>query len=366
MALARKGRARRRKLVLGAVVVQRSTFAMQAPATAGDDSHAPRVRVPQRLSVNALSVLRAVVIAPVLTAIAALGLPNVAGAAPRARLLLVSAHASYGSFQPQNAANTKDVLVLGNMTGATYESRGHRTRTSAHGAAILLGRRVPFQAVLVVGGTDPRRTAVTVHSVEYLPGVGLSANVTIEMRSRSVLLRRRFPGASSRPLSTFHAATLFAAPTGIAVDRSGLPTEFCFVCDYPVTLEVHSTLPVGTVLYFESQSSHCASGALDSKSNPAHDIIIIRSKPEDQSITAFTANATGECFTEFSWAKWAFYAVYPGKDPFFQRVYAYLNISQIAPQTYSTSCLETVSKEPLKCTGRAVSSFEHTHISLTQ
>jgi hypothetical protein len=364
--LARRVRGHRRKLALGAVGAHHTTFAMQAPARAGEDLLGPHVRVPQRLSVNRLSVLRAVVMAAILMAIAALGLPNVAGAAPRERLLLVSAQAGYGSFQPQNAGNTKDVLVLSNMTGATYESRGHRTRTSAHGAAILLGRRVPFQAVLVVGGVHPRRIAVTVHSVEYLPGVGLSANVTIEKRSRSVLLRRRFPGASSRPPFTFRAATLFAAPTGITVNRSGLPTEFCFICDYPVTLEVHSTLPVGTVLYFESESSNCAAGALDSKSSPGHDIIIIRSKPEDQSITAFTARATGDCFTQFSWAKWAFYAVYPGKDPIYQRVYAYLNISQIAPQTYSTSCLETVSTEPLKCTGRAVSSFEHTHIRLSQ
>lgn len=299
-------------------------------------------------------------------ALAAGVLPSVAGAARGNRLLLVSARAAYGSFLPQNAAGTKGLLVLGNMTAATYESRGHRTSTSAHGAAILLGRRVPFQAVVVVRGTQSRRTAVTVRSVEYLPGVGLSARVTVENRSRSALLRKRFPGAPSRPLSSFGAAALFAAPSGITVNQFGLPTEFCFVCDYPVILEVHSTLPVGTVLYFEPQSSHCASNPLDSKKSPGHDIVIIRSKPEDQSITAFTAQATGGCFTDFSSAKWAFYAVYPGKDAFYQRVYAYLDISQIGPQVYSTSCTETVSKEPLKCTGRAVSSFEHTHINLSQ
>jgi hypothetical protein len=316
--------------------------------------------------VNRLSLRRALVVAAVPTALAGLGLLSVAYAAPHKRLLLVSAHAGYGSFLSQNAADTKDVLVLGNMTGATYESRGHRTRTSAHGAAILLGRRVPFQAVLIVGGAHPRRTAVTVHSVEYLPGFGLSAKVTVENRSGSALLRRRFPGATSRPLSSFRGATLFAAPSGITVNQSGLPTEFCFICDYPVTLEVHSTLPVGSVVYFEPRSSHCASGALDSGATPGHDIIIIRSNPEDQSITAFTAKATGACFTDFSWAKWSFYVVYPGKDPFYQRVYAYLDITQVGPQTYSTSCLETVSTDPLKCRGRAVSSFEHTYISVAR
>lgn len=310
---------------------------------------------------NRLSFVRAVVVGAVL---AALGLPSVAGATRQERSLLVSADARYGSFLAQNAADTKDVLVLGDMTGATFKARGHRTRTSAHAATILLGRRVPFEAVVVVAGARPRRTAITVRSIEYLPGFGLSAKVAVEKRSRSRLLRRRFPGAVSPPLSSFGRATLFAAPTGINLNQSGLPTDFCFVCDYPVTLEIHSTLPTGTVVTFEPEGSHCADDLYGQK--PSRPFFDVTSNPLDGHVSAFTAKATGGCFGDFSSAKWQLRVTYPGHDAFFDSAFALLNISQVGPQLYTTSCQALKTKQPLRCSGRAVSSFEHTYISLAQ
>ncbi len=313
---------------------------------------------------NRLSLVRAVVMVALPVVVAALGLPSVAGAARPGRSLLVSAHAMYGSFLPSNAAGTKDVLVLGNMTGATYEARGHRTRTSAHAATILLGRRAPFEAVVVVAGAHPRRTAITVRSIEYLPGFGLSAKVKVEKRSQSGLLRRRFPGGLSPPLSSFGRATLFAAPTGINLNQSGLPTDFCLICDYAVTLEIHSTLPTGTVVTFEPEGSHCADDLYGQK--PFRPFFDVTSNPLDDHVSAFTAKATGACFGDFSWAKWQLRVTYPGHDAFYGSAFALLDISQVGPQVYTTSCRALKTAQPLRCSGRAVSGFEHTYISLAQ
>jgi hypothetical protein len=282
----------------------------------------------------------------------------VADAAPQNRSLLVSAHARYGSFLPQNAARTRAVLVLGNVTRASLAAGAHRISVPAQDATIVLGRGLPFEAVVVVGGAHPRRTAITVNSIQYLPGIGLSATVRVEKRSRSALLRKRFPGAWSPPTPSFRGATLFAAPTRIR----GLPGDFCFICDYPVTLEVHSTLPKDTVVKFDPKDSQCANSLFGSDGlRPYFDVT---ANPVDGDLTAFTAEATGGCFGKPSKASWQIEVVYPGKDKFFEVAWIDLSISQIGPQLYTTSCQTPKQSIHVRCTGRAVSSFEHTHIDL--
>ena len=63
-----------------------------------------------------------------------------------------------------------------------------------------------------------------VRSIQYAPPFGLFAHVTVQPRSQSTLLRQRFRGASSPLPLRFARATLFAAPTGLRVSSSGLPT----------------------------------------------------------------------------------------------------------------------------------------------
>lgn len=265
-------------------------------------------------------------------AFCALVLPSMASAAIPAQPLLVSLQTGSGSFLPQNAAQTQGILVLNGIRGATFTARGRRTGVLGQDAAILLGRRLPDQALLQISGARPRFVALRVRSIQYAPPFGLFAHVTVQPRSQSTLLRQRFRGASSPLPLRFARATLFAAPTGLRVSSSGLPTGAGLrSTSYDVTYTVSSTLRAGTDLDFKVQNSNCAESV---DSGPAH----ITYNPQTFQDTAFKAIDSGDCFWKFSEATWAVSVVYPGKHPVYEAAWLYFKINQLGPKLYGTSC----------------------------
>jgi hypothetical protein len=265
-------------------------------------------------------------------------------AAPGVRPLLLSAQAPSGAFLPQNAAHTKGLLVLDRVTRATFSARGHRTSLSGSGAAIFLARNQPVQAVVVISGARPRFVPLSLNSIRYVPGFGLSAQVTVERRSRSAQLRRRFPRASAQPVGNFSRATLFAAPTGVRVNNAGLPVAPKRLKNYPVDLQVHSTLPLGTVVEFDPKSSTCAN-SLFSKS------VYASTNPQDTKVIGFTAEDTGSCFWTSSEVRWYLRIIYPGKSRDWESAWAYLTTTQVGP-VYVTTCTTPNQRIHVSCKGR--------------
>jgi hypothetical protein len=286
---------------------------------------------------------RGVVAAGLVITIAAVAATQ-AEAALAVRPLLLSAQTPSGAFLPQNASHTRGILVLNRVTRATFSARGHRTGLSGPGAAIFLARNQPVQAVVVIAGARPRFVPLSLNSIRYVPGFGLSAQVTVERRSRSAQLRRRFPGASAQPLVNFSRATLFASPTGVRVNDSGLPVAPKRLKNYPVDLQIHSTLPPGTVVEFEPNTSTCAN-SLYSKS------LYASTNPQDTKVLGFSAEDTGRCFWTPSEARWYLRIIYPGKNRDYQSAWAYLTTTQVGP-VYVTSC--TIPKQAIhvSCKGR--------------
>lgn len=286
---------------------------------------------------------RGAVGAGLVIAIAAVGATQ-AMAAPAVRPLLLSAQAPSGAFLPQNAAHTKGILVLNSVTRAMFSARGHRTSVSGSGAAVFLARNQPVQAVVVISGVHPRFVPLSLDSIRYVPGFGLSAQVTVERRSRSAQLRRRFPGASAQPLANFSRATLFAAPTGVRVNDSGLPVAPKRLKNYPVDLQIHSTLPPKTVVEFDPNTSTCAN-SLYSKS------VYASTNPQDTKVIGFSAEDTGGCFWTPSEARWYLRIIYPGKSRDYQSAWAYLTTTQVGP-VYVTSCTTPKQSIHVSCKGR--------------